>query len=42
VWGIAVDADDFALAEMLMKAAKIDSATISIVLRKMMEADGKH
>jgi len=38
----AIDADDFALADKLMKAAKIDSATISIVLRKMMEADGEH
>jgi hypothetical protein len=38
----AVDADNFGLAEKLMKAAKIDSATIALVLRKMVESDGDH
>lgn len=38
----AVDADNFGLAEKLMKAAKIDSATIALVLRKMLESDGDH
>lgn len=38
----AIDADDFALAEKLMKSAKIDSATIAIVLQKMADADGEH
>ena len=36
----AVDSDDFAQAEALMKRAKIDSATRAIVLRKMADADG--
>jgi hypothetical protein len=38
----AVDSDDFATAKRLMKAAKVDRATIKIVLRKMGEADGEH
>lgn len=38
----ALDTDDFAAAERLMKAAKVDTQTIAIVLRKMAEADGEH
>ena len=38
----AIDADDFPLAEKLMRAARIDGATIAIVLRKMSEADSDH
>lgn len=38
----AIDADDCDWAEKLMKSAKIDSATIAIVLRKMTEADSEH
>jgi hypothetical protein len=38
----AIDSDDFPAAEKLMKAAKVDSATIGIVLRKMAQADGEH
>ncbi len=34
----AVDSDDFAKAQSLMKRARIDSATIAIVLRKMADA----
>jgi hypothetical protein len=38
----ALDGDDFETAKRLMKAAKIDSATIEVVLRKMAESDGDH
>ncbi len=38
----AVDADDFAAAEKLMKAAKVDPETRAVVLRKMAEAEGEH
>lgn len=38
----AVDEDNFALAEKLMKAARVDAATIAQVLEKMAEADGEH
>ncbi len=38
----AIDADDFARAKSLMKKANIDTQTISMVLKKMTEADGKH
>ncbi len=38
----AIDSDDTTLAASLMKRAKIDSATIALVLRKMREADGEH
>ena len=38
----AIDADDFAKAKALMKKANIDSETISIVLKKMADADGEH
>jgi hypothetical protein len=36
----AVDEDDFALAEKLMKAARVDAETRAHVLRMMAEADG--
>ena len=38
----AVDADDFKRAKQLMKLAKVDAATIVIVLNKMADADGEH
>ncbi|WP_218110143.1 hypothetical protein [Oligoflexus tunisiensis] len=38
----AIDSDDFAQAEKLMKAARVDAATIAIVLQKMAESDGEH
>lgn len=38
----AIDSDDFDRAKSLMKRAQVDSETISEVLRKMGEADGKH
>ena len=38
----AIDSDDFDKAKALMKRASIDSETISIVLRKMNDADGEH
>ncbi len=38
----ALDSDDFAKAESLMKRARIDSDTIAVVLKKMAEADGEH
>jgi hypothetical protein len=38
----AIDADDIPLARSLMKQAKIDPATIAIVVRKMEAADGEH
>jgi hypothetical protein len=38
----AIDADDFARAKTLMKKANVDAQTISMVLKKMTEADGKH
>lgn len=38
----AVDADDTQRATSLMKMAKIDAATIAIVVRKMRQADGAH
>ena len=37
----AVDSDDFAKAAALMKRAGIDSETMSIVLKKMNDADGE-
>ena len=36
----AIDADDFAQAQALMKRANIDAETIRIVLQKMADADG--
>ena len=38
----AIDSDDFAAAERLMKAARVDRETIAIVLRKMAESDSDH
>lgn len=38
----AIDADDVPRATSLMKKAKIDAATIAMVVRKMEEADGEH
>lgn len=38
----AVDADNFGLADKLMRSAGLDSATIAHVLKKMAEADGEH
>ncbi len=38
----AVDADDFSRASSLMKNAGIDAETISIVLKKMADANGEH
>lgn len=38
----AIDNDDFALVEKLLKAARVDSASIGMVLRKMAAADGEH
>lgn len=38
----ALDSDDFDRAKALMKRADIDSETITTVLKKMAEADGKH
>jgi hypothetical protein len=38
----ALDSDDFGTARSLMKRAGVDAETISIVLKKMHEADGKH
>jgi hypothetical protein len=38
----AVDADDAQRAVSLMKKAKIDAATIAIVVKKMADADGEH
>lgn len=38
---IAVDADDFNQARLLMRRADIDLETISIVLKKMANADGE-
>lgn len=38
----AIDADDFVRAKTLMKKANVDAQTISMVLKKMTEADGKH
>jgi hypothetical protein len=35
----AVDEDDFALAQKLMKAARVDAETIAHVLRMMAEAE---
>lgn len=38
----ALDGDDFDTAERLMKAARVDLETRTMVLRKMAEADGEH
>lgn len=38
----AIDSDDFGKAQSLMRRAQVDSATISMVLKKMNEATGEH
>ena len=38
----AIDSDDVERATSLMKKAKIDGATIAMVVKKMEEADGEH
>ena len=38
----AVDSDDFERAKSLMKKARIEPATIAIVIQKMKDADGEH
>jgi len=38
----AIDADDVPRAVALMRRAKIDAATIAIVVKKMQAADGQH
>ena len=38
----AIDGDDVARAISLMKRAKLDRATIRIVVRKIEDADGEH
>jgi hypothetical protein len=38
----AVDADDVQLAVALMKRAKVDQATIAIVVQKIEHGDGEH
>lgn len=38
----AIDSDDFEKAKALMTLARVDSATIAEVLRKMAEADSNH
>jgi len=38
----AVDADDVALATVLMRRANVEEPVIAIVVRKMEESDGEH
>lgn len=38
----AIDADDVGRATALMKRAKVDAATIAVVVKKMAESDGEH
>jgi hypothetical protein len=38
----AIDSDDFGAATALMKQAHVDAATITVVLKKMSEANGQH
>ena len=38
----AIDADDVARATSLMKRARVDAATIAIVVRKIEEGDAEH
>ncbi|WP_413612163.1 hypothetical protein [Bdellovibrio sp. HCB-110] len=38
----AIDSDDFERAVSLMKKARIDAETISIVIKKMKNSDHKH
>jgi hypothetical protein len=38
----AIDSDDVSKMKSLMKRAGIDSETVSLVLKKLIEADGEH
>ncbi len=38
----AIDSDDFERATSLMRKAKVDPATIAVVVRKMLDSDGEH
>jgi hypothetical protein len=38
----AIDADDVERATSLMKRAKVDRATIALVVKKMLDSDGEH
>lgn len=38
----AIDSDDFAVAQKLMRRAGLDVETIEMVLKKMEDADGEH
>jgi hypothetical protein len=38
----AIDADDVPRAVALMRRAKVDAATIAVVVKKMEAADGQH
>lgn len=38
----AIDGDDVERAVALMKRARLDAATIAIVVQKMEDADGEH
>ncbi|HET6281456.1 MAG TPA: hypothetical protein VFH73_10825 [Polyangia bacterium] len=38
----AIDADDVKRATTLMKRAKVDTATIATVIKKMEDGDGEH
>lgn len=38
----AIDSDDFSKAKSLMKRAGVDAETITVVMQKMADADGKH
>ncbi len=38
----AIDSDDFGKVKVLMKRANVDAETISIVMKKMHDADGDH
>jgi hypothetical protein len=40
--GTAIDSDDVQRATSLMKRAKIDPATIAMVVRKMQDGDTEH
>ena len=38
----AIDSDDVQRAVSLMREAKVDAATIAVVIKKMKAADGEH
>ena len=38
----AIDSDNFLLVKTIMQEAGLDSETITMVLKKMEEADGEH